>query len=295
MPKTLEIIIGDVTKVSQELAGRAIKEIQEERKNGRDYNIACAKGSSAVKYYESLKEIENNGFCFTNVKAFCIDEDLNATISYDFARDNLPKGISVDGLRSKFSYVGKIVDKDLLSQIIADNPSTYSHIGSTYSHIGREIVIRPQRIIRSLSYGINNVCLSYEEKIIKSGGIDLAIIGLGIDPLHIGSNFPSTCENSITHLAGKINKDGNVIGYAMTMGTKTLCSAKKAVLFASGNKKADGVKELLECAINTNCPPSYLRNMDNLTLALDQAAASRLDFVKLNEVYKSRELIIKKI
>src|SRR3989339_168748 len=120
-PKTLEIIIGDVTKVSQELAGRAIKEIEEARKNGRDYNIACAKGSSAVKYYEALKEVENGGFCFTNVKAFCIDEDLNATTGYDFARNNLPKGILIEGLRAKFSYDGKSVDKDLLTQIIADN------------------------------------------------------------------------------------------------------------------------------------------------------------------------------
>ncbi|MBS3098036.1 6-phosphogluconolactonase [Candidatus Woesearchaeota archaeon] len=283
MPKTLEIIIGDVKKVSQELAERTVKEIEEARKNGRNYNIACAKGSSAVKYYEALKEIENGGFCFTNVKAFCIDEDLNATTGYDFARNNLPKGISVEGVRARFSYDGKAVDKDLLTPIIAANPLIYSHRG-------REIAIQPQNAIRSLSYGINKVCTGYEDKIASSGGIDTAVIGLGVDPLHIGSDFPPTKKESRTHLAEKADANGNIIGYAMTMGIATLCSAKKGVLFAQGEKKADGVKELLECDIDENCPPSYIRDMDNLIVALDQGAASRLDFDKLREIYKDREL-----
>ena len=288
MPKTLEIIIGDVKKVSQELAERTVKEIEEARKNGRNYNIACAKGNSAVKYYQALREIENSGFCFTNVKAFCIDEDLNTTSGYDFIKDKLPKGIFVEVLRAKFSYDGKAVDKDLLTQIIADN-----HL--IYSHRGREIVIQPQHAIRSLSYGINKVCIGYEEKIAKSGGIDLAIIGLGVDPLHIGSDFPPTAEESRTHLAEKVNKDGNIIGYAMTMGIATLRSADKAIIFAQGEKKAFGVRELLECTIGENCPPSYLRNMGNLVVALDNAAASGLDFGRLKEIYQDRELLVKNV
>lgn len=77
------------------------------------------------------------------------------------------------------------------------------------------------------------------------------------------------------------------------MGIATLCSAREAVLFAYGKKKADGVKEFLEGPVTAKCPPSYLRTMDNLTVALEPDSASRLDFNRLNDIYKNRELVVR--
>ena len=122
-----------------------------------------------------------------------------------------------------------------------------------YGLIGREINPRGPS---GLPAEIKEACQSYEERIEAKGVIEIAIIGLGVDPMHIGSNFPPTCDDSRTHLGEKVDAEGNVIGYAMTMGIATLCSARQVVLFAAGEKKAEGVRVMMEEPIGPSCPPS---------------------------------------
>lgn len=286
MPK-LEIIIGDVKNASEEIARKVIADIKIASAEARSYNMACAKGNSALELYNALRKAPDPNFSI--VTAFCIDEDLGSSSSYNFIKATLPGSVkNVEKINSEFLCLATKIDGNLFRNMLKNNPDGYMMRG-------REIFMR-----RSSSYNVNclfdaikNSCSSYENKILHAGGIDIAIMGLGADPLHIGSNFPPTYEDSITHLAEKTDKSGNVIGYAITMGIKTLCSAKKAVLFAFGDKKAAGVKEFLECEISENCPPSLLRNMDYLVAALDHAAASKLDFDKLKEIYKDRGTILR--
>lgn len=281
--KKLEIIIGDTKNVSEEIAGRTTREIIAREKSHNKYVIACAKGSSALEYYQALgkksKQNSENGAAFENVAAFSIDDDWGTRNGYDFLENNMPKGTL------NFSILEQAVIKD------ADFMKPLEIKQEMYGQIGR--ALQPLGVTRgSVPYKIYIICRDYEKSIMECGGIDTAIIGLGVNPMHIGSNFPDTHEAIGTHLGEKIDKDGNVTGYAMSMGIATLCSAKKAVLFASGEKKADGVKEFFECPIDKSCPPSYLRNMNHLIVALDKPSASKLDFGELKKMYQSRQLLI---
>lgn len=124
-------------------------------------------------------------------------------------------------------------------------------------------------------------CLKYEENINKAGGIDLAILGIGENG-HIAFNEPGTLPNSETHLTNltpeTLAANGNIpgINQGLTMGIKTIMSAKKIFLLAKGKAKAKAVRDAVEGPISTSCPASYLQNHADCTFYLDEDAASLL-------------------
>ncbi len=67
---------------------------------------------------------------------------------------------------------------------------------------------------------------------------------------------------------------------AISMGIKSILSAKKIVLFAYGSAKADAVYKMLEEAPSTNLPASALQNHPDVTIIVDTEAASKLDAKK---------------
>jgi glucosamine-6-phosphate deaminase len=52
--------------------------------------------------------------------------------------------------------------------------------------------------------------------------------------------------------------------------------AKKIILLATGEKKADIIYDALRGPITPDVPASFLRNHPNLTVVMDEAAATRL-------------------
>ena len=114
------------------------------------------------------------------------------------------------------------------------------------------------------------------------GGIDLAILGIGQNG-HIAFNEPVTPFDSVTHLAKltestRISNGGTdkIPKYGMTMGIKTIMSAKKILLLAKGKNKAEIVKKALQGPITTDCPASILQTHPDCTFFLDEEAASQL-------------------
>ncbi|MDY6378445.1 MAG: PIG-L family deacetylase, partial [Bacteroidales bacterium] len=63
---------------------------------------------------------------------------------------------------------------------------------------------------------------------------------------------------------------------AITFGIDTMMSAKRIILMAWGESKAQVVKDVVEGEINSNCPASYLQKHDNITFYVDETAASML-------------------
>lgn len=128
---------------------------------------------------------------------------------------------------------------------------------------------------------------NFEDKIQKAGGIDLMILGIGRNG-HIGFNEPGTGFDTLTHVAEltESTREANlrffdsmedVPKYALTMGMHTIISAKKLVLMAYGEDKAQAIKDALEGDISENCPASYLRTHADYSVFLDKAAASLLE------------------
>lgn len=115
-------------------------------------------------------------------------------------------------------------------------------------------------------------CRDYEAKIQAAGGLDLAILGIGTNG-HIAYNEPGTSFDSLTHLT---KLESQKFEYGLTMGIKTIMSAKKIILLAKGNEKAEIIKQAIEGPVNINCPASILQTHPDVTFILDQEAASLL-------------------
>ena len=52
--------------------------------------------------------------------------------------------------------------------------------------------------------------------------------------------------------------------------------AKKILMVATGENKADAIKAMVEGEISTDCPASVLQNHKDVVVIVDEAAASKL-------------------
>ena len=117
--------------------------------------------------------------------------------------------------------------------------------------------------------------------------VGIQVLGIGANG-HIGFNEPGTPFDEETHIVtltektrqdnarffdGDINK---VPTHAITMGIATIMKAKKILMVATGENKADAIKAMVEGEISTDCPASVLQNHKDVVVIVDEAAASKL-------------------
>lgn len=129
-------------------------------------------------------------------------------------------------------------------------------------------------------------CQRTENFIEKHQGIDVAILGLGMNG-HVGMNEPGTPPDLRSHLADidpqtqavgqKYFTQQKDISHGLTLGIATLNEAKQIMLLVSGAHKAAIVKRVVEEEASEQLPASLLRDHPGFTLYLDQAAAQFLD------------------
>lgn len=67
------------------------------------------------------------------------------------------------------------------------------------------------------------------------------------------------------------------------MGIGTIIQAKRIVLLASGREKASVINQAVNGPITTEVPASVLQLHNNVTLMLDQEAASQLYRTKIKK------------
>jgi glucosamine-6-phosphate isomerase len=130
-----------------------------------------------------------------------------------------------------------------------------------------------------------------EDFIKKRGGIDVSILGLGMNG-HIGMNEPFTSPALRTHVAvldsvtqqvgQKYFSEEKHLTHGITLGIANLLESKKIFLVISGKKKAAIVKKLIEGPITEELPGSLLRQHPQLTIYLDSEAASLVEKHFLN-------------
>lgn len=126
----------------------------------------------------------------------------------------------------------------------------------------------------------------YEENITTAGGIDLQILGIGING-HIGFNEPSSSlasrtrvktlsESTITANKRFFNDDEYQPYLALTMGIGTILDSRQVLLLATGKNKAGAVRAMIEGPLTAMVPASALQQHANATIIIDQAAAAQL-------------------
>ena len=209
--------------------------------------LGLASGSSPLGCYQELVRFHQEGLDFSQVTVFSLDEYY---------------GLAFNHPQSYYSYYLN----NFLSQI--------------------NIQFRNVHLIDGLASQPEEFALEYERKIKEAGGIDLQILGIGRDG-HIAFNEPGTPFDKRTHLtqlAQETIEDNarffeakeDVPQSAITLGLGTIVEAKKIILLASGEAKAEVVAKALEGPISSTVPASLLQKHSDLTVVLDSAAAQEL-------------------
>ena len=129
----------------------------------------------------------------------------------------------------------------------------------------------------------STTCAGYEASIKISGGIDLQILGIGRTG-HIGFNEPTSSLASRTRLKTLSDEtisdnsriSGDIPPVAITMGIATILEAKRILLLAFGETKADAVAKAIEGPISSSCSASALQMHPHVTFILDERAAAKL-------------------
>jgi len=151
-------------------------------------------------------------------------------------------------------------------------PQNPSEPESFYSFAKKYLPAKKFFILDSRTQNPEQECREYERKIIQAGGLDLAVLGIGANG-HIAYNEPGTSFDSLTHLAKLQNQK---FEFGLTIGIKTIMSAKKIILLAKGAAKAVIVKRAIEGPVDISCPASILQTHPDATYILDQEAGALL-------------------
>ena len=135
---------------------------------------------------------------------------------------------------------------------------------------------------------VDGSCRDYENKIKKSGGIDLMILGIGVNG-HIAFNEPGS---SVKSRARKIKLSyetriskrkffkslKEVPNEAVTLGIANILDARKVFLIAFGKDKARAVGDTLNERVSERVPASTLQLNRSVSFVVDKSAASNLRF-----------------
>ncbi|MGX6978207.1 glucosamine-6-phosphate deaminase [Vagococcus elongatus] len=233
----------DIVVVKDQIEGgkKAFNIIKEEMSAGRVKVLGLATGSTPVTLYEELVKSDLD---FSEVSSVNLDE-----------------------------YVG----------LSADNDQSYDYF--MREHLFDKKPFKANYLPNGLAEDIEAECKRYDE-VLKNNPIDIQILGIG-ENAHIGFNEPGASfeattqkvaltDSTIEANSRNFEKKEDVPTFAISMGIKSIMSAKKIVLLAYGEKKAQAILDTVEGKVSEDVPASVLQNHPNVTLILDEAAAAKL-------------------
>jgi len=156
-------------------------------------------------------------------------------------------------------------------------------------HLFDGVNLRAERIhfLNGIAEDLNAECERYEAAIAAGGGIDLQLLGIGTNG-HIGFNEPGDDLPVRTHRVRLMestrrdnamlfdNDPSRVPSEALSMGIGTILRARRIILVATGDKKAECIRRATGGRLTTRVPASMLQVHSGVELLLDRAAASLL-------------------
>ena len=167
-----------------------------------------------------------------------------------------------------------------------DHPQSYRYFMNTnlFDHISidKNNTIVPDGQVEDAEA----MCAEYEKKIAALGGVDIQLLGIGHDG-HIGFNEPcdefpvNTHEVVLEEITREANKRffasiDEVPTHARTTGIRDILQAKRVLMVASGENKAQAIKEAFFGPSTPMMPASILQYHPDFTLVADEAALSLL-------------------
>ena len=167
-----------------------------------------------------------------------------------------------------------------------DHPQSYHYFmwENFFKHIN--INAKNVHIPDGTAKDIPGYCRWYEEQIVKAGGLDLQLLGIGSNG-HIAFNEPGSSLGSRTRvktLDDKTRQDNarffrnldEVPKCAITMGIGTIMDARQLVLVANSAGKADAIAKTCEGPITAIVPATIVQLHPKAMIVIDKPAASKL-------------------
>ena len=237
------IVLDSALEIARQVSAILLEQVQKKPESV----LGFATGSSPLETYRLLIEAHRRGEAdFSRVTTFNLDEYCSLPQDdphsyYAFMKEELfaPAGFSYDRVH-------------FLSGLAEDHEAT---------------------------------CRAYREAIARCGGIDVQLLGIGRNG-HIGFNEPSDAfsdgpfmvqlAQSTLDANARFFESGTPPRFALTMGVGDILAAKKILLIATGDSKAQAVRAMAQGDVTPHCPASALQTHPDVTVFLDRAAARLL-------------------
>lgn len=156
------------------------------------------------------------------------------------------------------------------------NDQSYRYFMNTNLFSKINIDVAKTNVPNGCAADLQKECDAYDALIKQSGGIDLQLLGIGLDG-HIGFNEPDSYFEKATHVveldpstieanARFFASEADVPRKAVTMGMGGIMSAKKVLLIANGQNKKEIVEKAFFGPITPEVPASILQLHPDLTV-----------------------------
>lgn len=157
-----------------------------------------------------------------------------------------------------------------------------------HRHLLAPLSIPEDRYVRfeSQPADAQSECKRVADEISLRGGIDVVILGVGVNG-HIGLNEPADLLQPKCHVAelapatrGHSMLEGlpDQVQRGITLGVGDILAARKILLLAFGDHKADPMRQVLGGQVSTRFPVSFVNLHADVTCICDRAAASLSEY-----------------
>ena len=217
-------------------------------KNKADATLGLATGSSPIGLYQNMiADYAKKKTSYKMIKTFNLDEYV---------------GIDVHHPESYYSFMHR---------------NLFDHIDIEEKNI---------HIPSNMGDDLQKNCDDYNKQLAENV-IDIQLLGIGSNG-HIGFNEPYTAFDSLTHIvdlkqstindnARFFNNDTSLVPKkAITMGIANVMAARKILLLATGENKAEAIYQTIKGKIDESCPSTILQRHNDVTIVVDKLAASKL-------------------
>ena len=233
----------------EELSKVAAKEFSKVIKEKENAVLGLATGGSPVGMYKELiKMYDQKELNFSKITTVNLDEYIGLNPEHN----------------QSYRY---FMNNNLFNHINIDKSNTF--------------------VPNGLAEDLEAQCKEYDQKIVELGGIDIQLLGVGNNG-HIAFNEPNSELSSGTHIisltdntieanARFFDNIDDVPRKAITMGVGGIMKAKKIILIASGESKAEAIKGIFSGKITTANPATMLQMHRDVTIIVDEAAAKLIN------------------
>ncbi len=243
-------VFSHAREVSAAAAAEIADLIRRRQAEGQNAVLGLATGSSPVAVYAELVRLHREeGLSLRNVVTFNLDQ------YYPMRPEELQ------------SYM-RFMREHLFEHVDIDPANIHIPDGT----------LLPEQV--------SEFCRRYEEQIAEAGGIDIQLLGIGRTG-HVGFNEPGSSRNSRTRLitldkvtrrdaASDFFGEEHVPRRAITMGVGTILEARRILLLAFGEHKAEIIAKTVEGEMTPTIPATFLQEHASAEILLDEAAAAAL-------------------